>query len=85
MGAEHIIEQADSIYKICDMFIYKYGKGGFSYERCWECSDTGEWYDYDCDFMLNETESQTVKGAIWTDKGLIFVAKLNDKGELELL
>lgn len=26
-----------------------------------------------------------VKGAIWTDKGLIFVAKLSDKGELELI
>ena len=24
-------------------------------------------------------------GAIWTDKGLIFVAKMNEKGELELL
>ena len=24
-------------------------------------------------------------GAIWTDKGLIYVAKMNDKGELELL
>lgn len=27
----------------------------------------------------------TIKGAIWTDKGLIYVAKMNDKGELELL
>lgn len=26
-----------------------------------------------------------VKGAIWTDKGLIFVAKMSDKGELELI
>lgn len=26
-----------------------------------------------------------VYGAIWTDKGLIFVACMNDKGELELL
>ena len=26
-----------------------------------------------------------VYGAIWTDKGLIYVAKINDKGELELL
>ena len=26
-----------------------------------------------------------VYGAIWTDKGLIYVAKMNDKGELELL
>lgn len=27
----------------------------------------------------------TVYGAIWTDKGLIYVAKMNDKGELELI
>ena len=26
-----------------------------------------------------------VYGAIWVDKGLIYVAKMNDKGELELL
>ena len=26
-----------------------------------------------------------IYGAIWTDKGLIYVAKMNDKGELELL
>ena len=26
-----------------------------------------------------------VYGAIWTDKGLIYVAKMNDKGELELI
>lgn len=27
----------------------------------------------------------TIYGAIWTDKGLIYVAKMNEKGELELL
>lgn len=26
-----------------------------------------------------------IYGAVWTDKGLIYVAKLNDKGEWELL
>lgn len=26
-----------------------------------------------------------VYGAIWTDKGLIYVAKMNNKGELELI
>ncbi len=26
-----------------------------------------------------------IYGAIWTDKGLIYVAKMNSKGELELL
>ena len=28
---------------------------------------------------------ECIYGAIWTDKGLIYVAKMNDKGELELL
>lgn len=28
---------------------------------------------------------EMVYGAIWTDRGLIYVAKMNDKGELELL
>ena len=26
-----------------------------------------------------------IYGAIWTDKGLIYVAKMNDKGDLELI
>ena len=30
-------------------------------------------------------DKQFIYGAIWTDKGLIYVAKMNDKGELELL
>ena len=33
------------------------------------------------DYMVFEN----VYGAIWTEKGLIYVAKMNDKGELELL
>lgn len=38
---------------------------------------------------LYETEykkfNRIIYGAIWTGKGLIYVAKMNDKGELELL
>lgn len=30
-------------------------------------------------------EEVYVYGAIWTDKGLIYVAKMNEKGEVELL
>ena len=33
----------------------------------------------------NRDKAKDVFGAIWTDKGLIFVAKMNDKGELELI
>lgn len=31
------------------------------------------------------TEYKYIYGAIWTSKGLIYVAKMNEKGELELL
>lgn len=31
------------------------------------------------------TDSHIIYGAIWTDKGLIYVAKMNEKGEFELL
>ena len=35
---------------------------------------------------LNEFDDLSkIYGAIWTDKGLIFVAKMNNEGELELL
>lgn len=30
-------------------------------------------------------DKQFIYGAIWTDNGLIYVAKMNKKGELELL
>jgi hypothetical protein len=33
----------------------------------------------------HDVECVKCYGAIWTDKGLIYVAKMNDKGELELL
>lgn len=33
----------------------------------------------------NLNDRYEVKGAIWTNKGLIYVAKMNQEGELELL
>lgn len=35
--------------------------------------------------LFQETTNVKVFGAIWTDEGLIYVAKMNKKGELELL
>ena len=32
-----------------------------------------------------ELKNHKIYGAIWTDKGLIYVAKMNSKGELELI
>ena len=34
---------------------------------------------------IRDKHNAAIYGAIWTDKGLIYVAKMNEKGELELL
>lgn len=43
------------------------------------------WQEYTHKTLLKEEWVKGVYGAIFTDKGLIYVAKMNDKGELELL
>lgn len=69
-------KQADTIEELCDEFVYIRPNGIY------------EWHN---DFVGNEYEINLIKdgyqiyGAIWTDKGLIYVAKMNEKGELELL
>ncbi len=35
--------------------------------------------------QVNSPQMKTIYGAIWTEKGLTYVAKMNDEGELELL
>ena len=37
------------------------------------------------EMMKEDKRIVEVKGAIWTSKGLIYVAKMNDKGEFELI
>jgi len=75
---EHIINQANTIEELCDEIVV-------------ELLAERKHYLY-----RNETNVKTAKlaysdyanniyGAIWTDKGLIYVAKMNEKGELELL
>lgn len=69
---ENAIKQADTIEKLCDEFvaIVSVCKAVFT------------------NYALAKESCYLppiIYGAIWTDKGLIYVAKMNDKGELELL
>ena len=85
-----LIKQADTIEELCDEFVLVnleyFGqvnpkhydtlyeletKNSFEQEGGMSLAIKGGWY--------------AIYGAIWTDKGLIFVAKMNEKGELELL
>lgn len=67
---EEAIKQADTIEELCDEFIS-------NYHQPLELKSAREKIGLYKDFV--------VYGAVWTDKGLIYVAKMNDKGELELL
>ena len=72
----NIIKQADTIEELCDEFIAV-------------VNDNPQQHQFmkPFDYYMRSLNPKDVSlyGAIWTDKGLIFVAKMNDKGELELL
>ena len=60
---------SDSIEKLCDEFVYEYQTGAMVINKK----------------IIAMPDIVKTYGAIWTDKGLIYVAKMNEKGELELL
>ena len=71
-----IIKSSDFIEELCDEYviIHKKQHTTFTYMS-----------------IVRKVQKETdepidaIYGAIWTDKGLIYVAKMNEKGELELL
>ena len=78
---EEVIKQSENLEELCDLFIDEETKTIFhkhnGYVINWK---TNMVYSLKA---LSES-CRSVKGAIYTDKGLIYVAKINDKGELEL-
>ena len=65
------IKEANTIEELCDEFV----------------SVRDNYHDHWDNFEEPRTlcSESDVYGAIWTDKGLTYVAKMNEKGELELL
>lgn len=76
-----IIKVADTIEELCDEFVIEncnYTYKPFIFPKYCSTNPLLEIYThFDRDTICY--------GAIWTDKGLIYVAKMNEKGELELL
>lgn len=68
---ERIIKESDNIEELCDEFVTAYLDGFHQISP----------FPSKVDNMLGHS----VYGAIWTYKGLIYVAKMNKNGELELL
>ena len=71
-----IVKQANTIEELCDEFV---------------CDNkiVNVEYDLENNLWVNDKLFEDIKdivyGAIWTGIGLIYVAKMNEKGELELL
>ena len=77
-----IVAQADTIEKLIDEFIeYNREKNKGFYIREYELEEVKNVIRKEPSVL----ERTDIFGAIWTDIGLIYVAKMNEKGELELL
>ena len=73
---KQVIKEADTIEELCDICILLNNDGKI---------DSGSLVDYDYASRIVKAYNIIGYGAIQTDAGLIYVAKMNDKGELELL
>lgn len=77
-----IIKKADTIEELCDEFVYHFLRND-TYQIMPKTDLEPQ--RRDCLSYHIEKKLHDVLGAIWTDKGLIYVAKMNDEGEVELL
>lgn len=68
--------QADTIDELCDELVIIIGKGKNSHKFVADSKRIATW---------NASLGAKVYGAIWTDKGLKYIAKMNRDGKLELL
>ena len=79
-----VLKQADTIEELCDCLVLL--NLTYSYPIQFGCTcDLQKEMKREILHCLSLDKDNKCFGAIWTDKGLIYVAKMNDKGELELL
>lgn len=82
---EDIIRQADTIEELCDEFVIYYCDGWHLitiYDDEFGFKDD---FDYDHNLKCALERGYEIYGSVWVDGSLIKVAKMNEKGELELL
>jgi len=67
------IAKSENLEELCDRFVAK------------TCDITQYWVETKLENAKMYCGVEIIYGAIWTDKGLIYVAKMNSKGDLELI
>ena len=80
--AKDVIKEAGTIEELCDEFIIKHN---YNTVLPYEIVNSLKPILNGMKVYMDEFKESDVYGAIWTDRGLIYVAKMNEKGELELL
>ena len=85
-----ITKQADIIEELCDEFIWIWNEKEYPYSKArqyvrYSFGDLKREMRDQLNYGQNINLDYIIFGAIWTDKGLIYVAKMNGKGELELI
>lgn len=85
-GLTKILNQADTIKELCDEFVVEADELGINKHYSHSIDETLKDAKQSAKiYKENYNKKQIIYGAIWTNKGLIYVAKMNEKGELELL
>ena len=74
----NILNQSENLEELCDEFVIRRIKNDYTF--VWN-EERNIGFNYFCSLP----KIYIVYGAIWTSKGLIYVAKMNEKGELQLL
>ena len=88
-----IIAQADTIEELCDEFVLVYENKGNILVKKYNKESNVYFYKTKIGnvYMLNELTNlienklAIIYGAIWTSKGLIYVAKMDSEGNLKLI
>ena len=88
-----LVKAANTIEELCDVIVYNkelfYPLTSYDGRRHFNWKEVKRYSHNVCcsvDYKGNiEDLYFEIYGAIWTDKGLIYVAKMSDKGELKLL
>lgn len=75
INEQRVINQSENLYELCDAFVLIERNAKPIIFKTLQGATNNKIYD-----------DEIIYGAIWVDgKGLIYVAKMNEKGELELI
>ena len=89
ISKEKVIKQADTIEELCDEFVLFDNEYPHDFYIDHYFKDIKEILEEEIERCRERCfyprKPRQLYGAIWTNKGLTYVAKMNDKGELELL